>query len=213
MRLHRRLRLRGRESAAMVERLDERQIGVELRVGERLAVAQAQAGLELDERNRGVAGDDDAVDAVLRSLLDGERHQQLAVRLRPRVRRGGVAITLPSQILLDAVARILEQVFVGGAFALDRHELGPLIRRQRIAGEHDAHVRAAGDVQRDVRDAIVGGQRHGRRDFRLVVPALAQALDRARDEAGESVALVRRRAPRGAAARAARRAACRRGDR
>ena len=53
-----------------------------------------------------------------------------------------VAVALRAQVLLDPVARVLEQILVDRAFALDRHELGAAVGRQRIAGEHDAHVRA-----------------------------------------------------------------------
>ncbi len=155
LRFQRRVGLRGGESAPAIQRLDAGEVGVETGRGERLAVAHAQSRTEIGQRHRRVAGDLDPRHAVLRAFLHGEGDQQLAVRLRAHVRRRRVAISLGAKVLLDPVARVLQQIFVDRPFALDRHELVVRVGRQRIPGKDDAHVRPRRDGQRDVRDPIV----------------------------------------------------------
>ena len=124
--------------------------------------------------------------------MHGERDHQLRVRLLAGMRRRRVPIALRSQVLFDAVARVLEQILVHRPFALDRHELDASVRRQRVPREHDAHARARRHRQRQVGDAIAVGQAHDRQNLRFVVTAFATGVDVPLDACIERLALIRR---------------------
>src|SRR4029079_19418199 len=89
-----RLHLRGGKSKAVVLTLDRRDVGVELCGRKRLCVAQAEARLELGQRERGIAGDFDARDALERTFAHREGNEQVAIGLFARMRRSRVAVAL-----------------------------------------------------------------------------------------------------------------------
>ena len=187
-----RTHFRGGEPAPVVEVLDHLDVRVQPGGRERLAVAQPQAGREFGQRHRRVARDLERRHLELLAACHGEGDDQLAVRDLAGMRRLRIAIPLRPQMLFDAVARVLEQILVDRALPLDRDQFGALVRRQRIAGEHDAHARPRRDRQRQVRDQVPLAEAHRGDDLRFVVAALAALLGIALDARAERLALVRR---------------------
>src|SRR5579862_1205744 len=89
---------------------------------------------------------------MLLPFLDGEGDHELAVRRVARVRSGRIAVAEASEVFLDAVRRVLEEIFVDRSFALDGNEIRAHAGRDGVAGPHDADVRAGIDGERQLRD-------------------------------------------------------------
>jgi len=66
-------------------------------------------------------------------------HDALVVGLR-------VPVSLGAQVLLDAYGRVLEEILVNRRLALHRHELGELLRRQRVVLDRDGDERPRTNV-------------------------------------------------------------------
>ncbi len=115
--------LRGSETRTPVDVLDRRRLGIERGLRERLTLTQAQHGLQILERHRGVATDRDLGDPILLSARHVERDDELSALLGTLVRGPRVLIALRLQRVLDSRGRVFEQVFVDGPFALNRHQI------------------------------------------------------------------------------------------
>ena len=108
------------------------------------------------------------LDHALRAVRNGERDAQhpgislgfRGIGLATLVVDPRIAIAALAEVPLDAELRILEQVFVHGMLARDRHETIAVARSERIAlkddfdarsrldAQHEAHRRIAIDVSR-----------------------------------------------------------------
>ena len=116
------LHLGCRESSSVVNALDRRDVGIEIRIRIRLGHPRSQARSKIRQRKRGAARYLHVIHAILRPLVDRKRDEQLPLHLLARVRRCRVPISLRAEKLLDPVARVFEQVLVRRSFALDRHQ-------------------------------------------------------------------------------------------
>ena len=158
------------------------------RLRERLAFGQPQRRRKVSHRQRGVAVDPDPRDAVLLAPGDAERDEELAVALRPLVRRLRVPVALRLQHVFDAGRGILEQILIHGAFALDGHQL-TLVAGKRLAVKRDPHVTSGIDGDRQVDRAVVVDRQIHQRGFGFVVPLTAPLCHVAVEPRDEGLAL------------------------
>ena len=104
-------------------------VRVDRRLDEQVAFARAQQRPQVGLGHRAGAGNGHARRSELRAATHREHHGQTAVARRPLVVGVGIAISLRAQVLFDAVGRVLEQVLVHRALALNRHQVAPLLLR------------------------------------------------------------------------------------
>ena len=156
-----------------------------------IAGRDPEEGLGFVRLHVGIAGDVHRTDAVLRAPADREDDLLFALVAAPRILRRRVAITLPLQVRFDPSIGVLEQVFIGGTFPLDRHEVIALLRWERIALEDHLKMRAGIDGHGHAGRLVILADGGRVFDAGFVVPAMAQLVAVLGESGNQGRTLVR----------------------